>query len=63
MPQRAGEGSGARQKPKTNLESDEFASNPPFSKNHLAGVISHSTFWREQWILKKMENWNFLIKF
>jgi len=32
MPQRAGEGSGARQKPKTNLETDEFASNPPFSK-------------------------------
>ena len=44
MPQRAGEGSGARQKPKTNLETDEFASNPPFSKNHLAGVISHGTF-------------------
>jgi hypothetical protein len=32
MPQCAGEGSGARQKPKTNLETDEFASNPPFSK-------------------------------
>jgi len=32
MPQRTGEGSGARQKPKTNLETDEFASNPPFSK-------------------------------
>jgi len=32
MPQRAGEGSGVRQKPKTNLETDEYASNPPFSK-------------------------------
>jgi len=32
MPQRTGEGSGTRQKPKTNLETDEFASNPPFSK-------------------------------
>jgi hypothetical protein len=32
MPQRAGEGSGARQKPKTNLETDEFTSNSPFSK-------------------------------
>jgi hypothetical protein len=44
MPQRAGEGSGTRQKPKTNLETDEFASNPPFLKNYLAGVISHGTF-------------------
>jgi len=43
-PQRAGEGSGARQKPKSNLKTDEFASNPPFSKNHLAGVISQRTF-------------------
>jgi len=33
MPQCAGEGSGTRQKPKTNLQTDEFASNPPFSKN------------------------------
>ena len=32
MPQHAGEGSGARQKPKSNLETNEFASNPPFSK-------------------------------
>jgi len=41
MPQRAGEGSGARQKPKTNLETDEYASNPPFSK-------IYPTFWRER---------------
>ena len=33
-----------------NLETDEFASNPPCSKNYLVGVISQSTFWREWWI-------------
>jgi len=31
-PSAPGEGSGVRQKPKTNLETDEYASNPPFSK-------------------------------
>jgi hypothetical protein len=37
--------------PKPNLniwETDELVSNPPFSKNNLAGVISQHTFWREQ---------------
>jgi len=47
MPQRAGEGSGESQKPKTNLKTDEFESNPPLLKINLAGVISHGTFWRE----------------
>jgi len=59
MPQRAGEGSGARQKPKTNLQTDEFASNLPFSKNHLAGVISHSTFGGDDGFKKKLKTWNF----
>ena len=27
-----------------NLGTDEYASNPPFSKNYLAGLISHGTF-------------------
>jgi hypothetical protein len=51
MPQRAGEGSGARQKPKINyLGTDEFVSNPPFLKKltrhfHFAGY-----FWRERLI-------------
>ncbi len=43
------------QKTKIYLETDEFASTPPFSKKHLAGVISCITFggnfsktiWRE----------------
>jgi hypothetical protein len=50
MPQRAGEGSGARQKPKTNLETNEFASNLPFKKKELAGVLSQYNFRRERWI-------------
>jgi len=45
MPQRAGEGSGARQKPKTNLETDEFASNPPFSKIWLNFRGNDGLFW------------------
>jgi len=55
MPQRAGEGSGARRKPKTSVETDEFASNPPFSKKELGGVLSHPTF-RGNDGFKKIEN-------
>jgi len=61
MPQRAGEGSGARRKPKTNLETDEYASNPPFSKKELAGVLSHGTFGGNDG-LKKIENLEFFKK-
>jgi len=61
MPQRAGEGSGAHQKPKTNLETDEYASNPPFSKKELAGVLSQYTF-RGNDGLKKIEKLDFLKK-
>jgi len=57
--QRAGEGSGARQKPKTNLETDEFASNPPFSKKSSRRFHFARYFWRERWILKKLKTWNF----
>jgi hypothetical protein len=32
------------QKTKIYLETDEFASTPPFSKKHLAGVISWFLF-------------------
>jgi hypothetical protein len=38
---------GIRRAPKTkinNLETDEFAKNPPFSKKELAGVLSHPSF-------------------
>jgi hypothetical protein len=38
-----------------NLGTNEYASNLPFSKNHLVGVISQSTFWQERWIQKKMK--------
>jgi hypothetical protein len=55
MPQRAGEGSGARQKPKTNLETDEFASNPPFSKKSSRHFHFAQYFWREQWIKKNQK--------
>jgi hypothetical protein len=53
---------GIRRAPKTkinNLETDEFVSNPPFSKKELAGVLSQPTFWRERWILNKTKTWNF----
>jgi hypothetical protein len=33
-----------------NLKTDEFVSNPPFSKNF-------PSFWRERWILKKSKTW------
>jgi hypothetical protein len=58
MPQRVGEGSGARQKPKSNLETDEFASNPPFLKKELAGVLSQSSFGGNDGYLKKLKTWN-----
>jgi hypothetical protein len=61
MPQRAGEGSGARQKPKTNLVTDEFASNPPFKKNNFAGVISQSSFGGNDGF-KRIKNLEFLKK-
>jgi len=64
MPQRTREGSGARQKPKTNLETDEFASNPPFSKIYpISGGNNHKfpNFRQERWI-KKIENLEFLKK-
>jgi hypothetical protein len=51
MPQHAGEGSGARQKPKTNLETDEYASNLPFSKIYPN--------FRGNDGLKKLKTWNF----
>jgi hypothetical protein len=38
---------GIRRAPKTkinNLETDEFAKNPPFKKKELAGVLSQATF-------------------
>jgi hypothetical protein len=38
---------GIRRAPKTkinNLETDEFAKNPPFLKKELAGVLSQATF-------------------
>jgi hypothetical protein len=35
------------QKTKIYLETDEFASTPPFLKKYLAGVISGVTFGRE----------------
>jgi len=44
MPQRVGEGSDARLKPKSTLEADEFVRNPPFLKSNLAGVILQDTF-------------------
>jgi len=45
----------------TNLEADEFASNPPFSKNNLTGVISHGTFGGNDGF-KKIESLEFLKK-
>jgi len=36
-----------------NLETNELAKNPPFSKIWF-------TFWRERWILKKSKNLEFL---
>ncbi len=47
MPQRVGEGSDVHLELKS-------TSNPPFSKNNLAGVISQPNFWQERWIKK---NW------
>ncbi len=44
-----------------NLETDEFVSNPPFSKNNLAGVISQPNFQRERWILKNQKPGTFKI--
>jgi len=58
MPQRAGEGSGTRRKPKTNLETDEYASNPPFSKEELAGVLSQYNFRGNDGFIKKLKTWN-----
>jgi hypothetical protein len=46
MPQHVGEGSDALLKPKN--QTNEFASNPPFLKTNLVGVISYPTFWWEQ---------------
>jgi len=59
MPQRAGEGSGACQKPKTNLETNEVASNPPFSKKSSRRFHFAWNFWWERWIKKKLKTWNF----
>jgi hypothetical protein len=63
MPQCTGEGSGVRQKPKTNLETDEFARNPPFSKIWLNFRRERSKIWlnfqRERWIKIKIENLEF----
>jgi len=42
MPQRAEEESGARQKTKANLETDEFESNPPFSKIYPNSAVTMS---------------------
>jgi len=53
MHQRTGEGSGAGQKQKTNLETDEFTCNPPFSKKELAGVLSHPSFGGNDGLKKK----------
>jgi hypothetical protein len=61
MHQRTGEGSGAGQKQKTNLETDEFTCNPPFSKKELAGVLSHPSFGGNDG-LKKNENLEFFKK-
>ena len=62
MPQRAGEGSGARQKPKTNLETDEFASNPPFSKKSSRHFHFVTYFLAGTMDLKKIENLEFFKK-
>jgi len=62
MPQRAGEGSGARRKPKTNLETDEFASNPPFSKKSSCRFHFAPQFPAGKMDLKKLKTWNFLKK-
>jgi len=56
MPQRAGEGSGARQKPKTNLETDEFASNPSFSKKIIPPFPFRMELLAGTMDLKKIEN-------
>jgi len=48
-----GEGYGARQKPKTNLETDEFASNPPFSKKSSRRFHFAIHFPRERLAFKK----------
>jgi len=56
MPQRAGEGSGARQKQKTNLETDEFASIPPFSKKSSRHFHFATYFLAGTMDLKKIEN-------
>ena len=50
------------QKTKIYLETDEFASTPPFSKKHLAGVISHYKSARERFggnFFKKTVGGNF----
>jgi hypothetical protein len=59
MPQHAGEGSGVRQKPKTNLETDEFASNPPFSKKSSRRFHFAKYFLAGTMDLKKIENLDF----
>jgi len=50
MPQRAGEGSGARQKPKTNLKTDDYASNPPFSKIYPTFRGNDGLIWLTFWL-------------
>jgi len=62
MPQRAGEGSGACRKPKTNLETDEYASNPPFSKKSSCRFHFAIHFPAGTMDLKKIENLEFLKK-
>ena len=68
MPRRAGEGSGARQKPKTtktNLETDEYASNPPFSKIYPTFRGNNGLIWLNSGGndgFKKIENLEFLRK-
>jgi hypothetical protein len=49
MPKRIGEGSDARLKTKIyNLETHEFSSNPPFSKNEFGGSNIAIPLWQEQ---------------
>jgi hypothetical protein len=63
MPQRAREGSDARQKQKTNLETDAFASNPPFSKKSSCHFRFATYFLAGTMDLKKSKTWNLKKKF